>query len=103
VGKFSNIDKTTNSLLSRYDKLKGLADLAGRKDYPGKVKRIQKKIVEEVELWSRKGPSAKLNDLNKDLKFIESQTDYDNLDKDQIDLLATKYSIGYGEVKRSSY
>jgi hypothetical protein len=45
----------------------------------------------------RKGESARLEDLKKDLTFVQKQQQEPFFDKERIDILTNKYSIGYGE------
>lgn len=101
--KYSSLESFANDVLNRNESFDKLVNIAGKKDYPGKLKRIKNKVEEEMELWVRKGSTSKLDDLKKDLDFIESVVDYSEIEKERIDLLASKYSIGYGEVKRNPY
>ena len=100
--KHQSLDRLANKMLNQTNLMHKLADLAGRKNYPGKLKRLEKKVQEELELWERKESSPKLLDLKKDLNFIQSQMDQTDYNKERIDLLTTKYSISYGEIGRSS-
>lgn len=93
--KHSGISKTTDKLVSRLDQLEKLKEIANRKNYPYRVKQLHTRIQEEFDFWNKKGPSAKLLDIKKDLIFIESQTNSDMLNKQRIDLLLEKY--GYGK------
>lgn len=98
--KHRSLDRIADKMLNQTNLMHKLANLAGRKNYPGKLKKLQEKIQAEVELWERKEPSAKLNDLRKDLNFVQSQIDQAVTDKDKIDQLISKYSISYGESNR---
>ena len=100
--KHKGLNKVADRMLNQTNLMHKLANLAGRKNYPGKLKKLEEKIQTQLELWERKEPSAKLADLKKDLNFIKSQTDQTSLNKQKIDILITKYSIGYGESNRSS-
>ena len=96
------LDRIADKMLTQTNLMHKLADLAGRKNYPGKLRKLQEKIQTEIELWIRKGPSAKLADLKKDQNFVQSQLNETVTDKERIDQLITKYSIGYGESNRST-
>ncbi len=89
--KQAGINKTANKLVKQLDQFEKLKEIANRKNYPYRIKTLHTKIQEEYDLWSRKGPSAKLLDLKKDLIFIQSQLNESNLNKERIDLLVGKY------------
>lgn len=89
--KQAGVNRTANKLVKQLDQFEKLKEIANRKNYPYRVKTLQIKIQEEYDLWSRKGPSAKLLDLKKDLIFIQSQLNESNLNKERIDLLIGKY------------
>jgi hypothetical protein len=84
---FSKIANTQVNRLEQFDKLK---EIANRNNYPYKVTELKKKIQEQYDFWNLKSPSQRLDDLNRDLIFIKSQTD-SNLDKERIDELMKKY------------
>lgn len=97
----SSLDQATTKLLSRLEQFNKLREIANKKNYPYKVNQIHAKVLEEYKFWTRKesvsAPTSKLADLRKDLIFIESQLTTTNFDKTRIDILAEKYSIGYGK------
>ena len=72
-----------------------LRELGNRNHYPSKLKKLEEKISGELEFWEKKGPSARLADLERDMKFIEKQKGEPFFDKEKIDLLTNKYSISY--------
>lgn len=100
--KHRSLDRVADKMLTQTNLMHKLVDLAGRKNYPGKLRKLQEKIQTEIELWIRKEPSAKLADLKKDQNFVQSQLNETVTDKERIDQLITKYSIGYGESNRST-
>ena len=89
--KQAGLNKTANKLVKQLDQFEKLKEIANRKNYPYRVKILYNKIQQEYGLWSRKGPSAKLLDLKKDLIFIEAQLNGASLNKEKIDLLTDKY------------
>jgi len=97
----SSLGRTGDKLLSRLDQSSKLREIANKKSYPYKVNQVHKKILEEYNFWTSKSLTStspfKLADLRKDLMFIESQLDINNLDKSRIDILAEKYNISYAE------
>ncbi len=99
---YNHLDKTTNKLLRDLELMQKLSSMAGRKDYLGKIRRIREKIVEEINLFEKKNHPQRLQDLKKDLTFIDSQRDADEYDKKRIDELITKYNIGYGEIRKTN-
>jgi hypothetical protein len=83
----SKIANTQVNRLEQFDKLK---EIANRNNYPYKVEQLRKKIEEQYNSWSLKNPSQRLDDLTRDLIFIKSQV-RDNLNKERIDELMSKY------------
>jgi hypothetical protein len=86
---FSKIANTQVSRLEQFDKLK---EIANRNNYPHKIKQLTAKITEEFNFWSKKNHSNKLEDLRKDLIFIQSQVN-ETTNKSRIDLLMEKYGL----------
>ncbi len=93
----SNLTKLTDKLLNDHSKFDQLRAIANKKNYPHKVKLLHNRIQEEFNFWLKKNPTNKLDDIKRDLIFIESQVNSENLNKDRIDLLTEKYNIGYGK------
>jgi hypothetical protein len=86
---FSKIANTQVNRLEQFDKLK---EIANRSNYPHKVKQLTIRITEEFNFWSKKSHSNKLEDLKKDLNFIQSQVN-ETTNKSRIDLLMEKYGF----------
>jgi hypothetical protein len=84
--------KVTNKFVDRLDQMEKLKELANRKNYPYKVKQLQSKIQSEYDFWNTKNPSQKLEDITKDVIFIQSQIE-SNLDRERIDILMEKYGL----------
>lgn len=82
-----------NGYVNRLEQAQKLKEIANRKNYPHKVKLLYEKISTEYDFWNQKENSSeqKLDDLNRDLIFIESQINISEFNKDRIDLLMTKY------------
>jgi hypothetical protein len=87
-----SLNKVADKLINDSDRFKRLQELGNRKNYPNKVKRLTAKITEEYDFWSKKNPSQKLEDLKKDLTFIQSIKE-PTLSKDRIDTLMEKYGL----------
>jgi hypothetical protein len=86
---FSKIANTQVNRLEQFDKLK---EIANRNNYPHKIKQLTARITEEFNFWSKKNHSNKLEDLKKDLNFIQSQVN-ETTNKSRIDLLMEKYGL----------
>jgi hypothetical protein len=99
---YNHLDKTTNKLLRDLELMQKLSSIAGKKDYPGKLRRIREKLIEEINLFEKKNHPQRLQDLKKDLIFVDSQRDAETLNKERIDELVTKYNIGYGETRKTN-
>ncbi len=93
--KQDNLEKAATKLLNSRRMFDQLKELGNRNNYPAKVKKLEERIKSEIELWERKGPSARLVDLQKDMSFIEKQKGDPFFDKEKIDQLTNKYSISY--------
>lgn len=97
MDKRDSLDKAATRLLKDHNKFDQLKEFGNRKNYPSKLKKLEERLTSELELWQRKGASARLSDLQKDMSFVAKQQKELFFDKEKIDLLAKKYSIGYGE------
>ena len=97
MSKQDNLERAATKLLNSYKMFDQLREMGNRKNYPSKLKKLEEKLISELELWERKGPSARLADLKKDKAFIDKQKEEPFFDKERIDLLTNKYSISYGE------
>jgi hypothetical protein len=86
------LTKVTDKFVDRLDQMEKLKELANRKNYPHKVKQLQSKIQSEYDFWNAKNPSQKLEDITKDVIFIQSQIE-SNLDRERIDILMEKYGL----------
>ena len=62
------------------------------RNYPHKVKLLDTKISEEYNFWSKKEPSQKLLDIEKDRNFIQSIKE-PTQNKERIDILMNKYGL----------
>lgn len=97
MSKHDNLERAATKLLKNHSMFQQLKELGDRKNYPSKLKKLEEKLISEVDLWKRKGESARLEDLKKDLTFVQKQQQEPFFDKERIDILTNKYSIGYGE------
>lgn len=91
--KHLGLTRMANGYVNRLEQAQKLKEIANRKNYPHKVKLLYEKISTEYDFWNQKENSSeqKLDDLNRDLIFIESQINISEFNKDRIDLLMTKY------------
>ena len=69
--KHLGLNRAADGLLNNQDKFQQFKDIANRRNYPYKVKKLQERITEEHDFWSKKNPSQKLLDIKKDLTFIQ--------------------------------
>ena len=88
----NHLSRLADKLVNNSDRFKKLQELGNRKNYPNKVKRLSAKIQEEFDFWSKKNPSKKLEDIRRDLIFIQSVKE-PTLSKDRIDTLMEKYGL----------
>ena len=97
LSKRGSLEDAATKLLNDLSKFEQLKELGNRKNYPHKLNKLEEKLKDEIDLWERKKPSAKLEDLKKDLTFVLSQKEVPFFNKERIDLLTDKYSTGYGK------
>jgi hypothetical protein len=93
---FLGLQKTSDKILNDLDKIDQLKKIANRNNYEHKVKMLSERLNNEYRFWLAKGPSARLNDVERDLKYIHSQLTnktFAAAEKVKIAELATKYSI----------
>ena len=95
MSKYTSLEKAATKLLNDRNMFDQLRELGNRNHYPSKLRKLEEKITSELEFWERKGPSARLSDLQKDMQFIEKQKGEPFFNKEKIDLLTNKYSISY--------
>lgn len=97
-----SLESVADKLLRDYEKFSRLKELGNRNHYPTKLKKLEERLISEINFWSKKNPSPMLEDLKKDLTFVEKQKEVPFLDKERIDLLTNKYSIGYDQSNRTT-
>ena len=93
---FLGLQKTSDRILGDLDKIDQLKKIANRNNYEHKVQKLNERLTNEYRFWLAKGHSARLNDVERDLKYIHAQLankTYTVAEKTRIAELATKYSI----------
>lgn len=93
---FLGLQKTSDKILSDLDKIDQLKKIANRGNHAYMVKKLYERLSNEYRFWLAKGPSGKLEDVEKDLKYIHSKLDkkeFDNSEKSRIVILTEKYPI----------
>jgi hypothetical protein len=88
----NNLNYLADRLINDSEQFKKLQEFGNRKNYPHKVKLLQAKIQEEFDFWSKKEPSQKLLDIEKDRNFIQSIKE-PTQNKERLDLLMSKYGL----------
>jgi hypothetical protein len=93
--KHLGLTRIANSYVDRLSQSQKLKEIANRKNYPYKVKLLHQKISEEYDFWQQKQNPVKqkLEDLERDLIFVESQINVSEFNKERIDLLMSKYGL----------
>lgn len=91
--KHLGLTRIADGYVNRLDQAQKLKEIANRNNYPHKVKVLHEKISKEYDFWHQKQdpPKQKLEDLDRDLIFIESQINISEFKKERIDLLMSKY------------
>jgi hypothetical protein len=96
-----DLERKATELLKSLSKFDQLKELGNRNHYPSKLKKLEEKIGSELDFWKRKGPSARLSDLERDMDIVQKQKKELFIDKEKIDLLTSKYSISYEQTRNS--
>lgn len=93
--KHLGLTRLANSYVNNLDKFQKLKEVVNRNNYPYKVKLLHKRVSEEFDFWDQKKNSSdkKLEDIKKNLIFIESQINISDFNKERIDLLMLKYGL----------
>ena len=100
ISNRKNLEKAADRLLKDSEYYNRLKELGNRNHYPSKLKKLEERLITEIDFWSKKSSSGKLEDLKKDLTFVQEQMKAPFFKKERIDELTNKYSIGYGEGSR---
>jgi hypothetical protein len=90
------LSKLADKLLGSKDKFEKLKEIGNRQNYPHKVQKLKERLSEEFRFWMSKGPSNRLNNIEKDIKqlagFLE-RNQFNQQEKAKIDQLVQKYPI----------
>lgn len=91
-----NLVNFANKLIngkSQYDKLR---QIGNRHNYKYKVDKLKQRLTEELKFWVVKGPSPRLRDIERDIKYLSTLTDkttFTDLEKEKLDMLVKKHPI----------
>lgn len=94
--KFLGIERVSNKILKGLEQADKLKKIATKEDYNYKVTKLRIRLTNEYKFWMQKGPSARLDDIEKDINFLNSLRGKTTLlveEKSRINLLVAKYSI----------
>ena len=87
------LSRWSSNFFKKDDYNQKLVKILNKNNYEYKVKKLLEKLNNEVSLWERKGKSARLDDLKRDLNFVQSQIETKQYDKTKLDQLGNKYAI----------
>ena len=93
---FLGLQKTSDRILGDLDKADQLRKIANRNNYEYKIKKLNERLSNEYRFWLAKGKSARLDDVERDLKYVHAQLNnktFTSSEKVKITELSTKYSI----------
>lgn len=93
---FLGLQKTSDKILTDLDKIDQLKKVANKNNYEYKINKLNERLSNEFRFWLAKGPSARLNDVEKDYKYVHTQLNKKTFtanEKAKIAQLASKYSI----------
>ena len=90
------LQKLATKLLCAKTNFEKLREIGNRNNYPVKVQKLKQRLTEEYKLWSTRGPSARLSDIERDIKYLTSllnKTTYNLKEMNGIDELVKKHPI----------
>jgi hypothetical protein len=93
---FKGLQKISSTWLKQLEKADELKKIGNKKNYKHKVDKLKERLTEEFKFWVGKGSSAKLNDIQRDVKLIASlqnKTIFTPAEEVKIDQLVKKYPI----------
>ena len=90
------LSRLADKLLGSKDKFEKLKEIGNRNNYPLKVQKLKERLTEELKFWMAKGPSNRLADIEKDIKYISSIQNKNNFTQEEklkINELTKKHPI----------
>ena len=93
---FRGLQKISNTWLKNLGKADELKKIANKKNYIYKVGKLKERLTEEFKFWVSKGSSAKLDDIQRDVKYVASlqnKTTFTHTEELRIEQLVKKYPI----------
>ena len=90
------LSKLADKLLGSKDKFERLKEIGNRQNYPHKLEKLKDRLNEEFRFWMSKGPSNRLNDIEKDIKLVAgllNRNQFSQEEKVRINELVQKYPI----------
>ena len=90
------LSKLADKLLGSKDKFEKLKEIGNKQNYPHKVQKLKDRLNEEFRFWMAKGPSNRLNDIEKDIKQVAgllNKNEFSQEEKARINELVQKYPI----------
>ena len=90
------LSKLADKLLSGKSGFDRLKEIGNRHNYPHKVQKLKERLTEDLRFWVAKGPSNRLADIEKDIKYISNllgKQEFTKQEKEKIDELIKKHPI----------
>lgn len=90
------LSKLADKLLGSKDKFEKLKEIGNRQNYSHKVQKLKDRLNEEFRFWMAKGPSNRLNDIERDIKQVAgllNKNEFSQEEKVRINELVQKYPI----------
>ena len=90
------LQKLATKLLCAKTNFEKLREIGNRNNYPIKVQKLKQRLTEEYRLWSTRGPSARLSDIERDIKYVAgllNKTTFTLKEMNRIDELVKKHPI----------
>jgi hypothetical protein len=94
-----SIDSLTNfanKLLNSKAQFEKLKQIGNRSNYKLKVQKLKQRLTDELKFWMAKGPSPRLRDIERDIKYVSTltnKTEFTDQEKEKLDMLVKKHPI----------
>lgn len=93
---FLGLLKSSSNILKQLQKAEELKKFGNKNNYSYKIQKLKARLTNEFKFWANKGSSAKLNDIEKDIKLLsplQHKIVFTFKEETQINTLISKYPI----------
>lgn len=90
------LQKLATKLLCAKTNFEKLKEIGNRNNYPVKVQKLKQRLTEDYKFWSKRGPSERLSDIERDMNYLTpllNKTTFNLKEMNRIDQLIKKHPI----------